>query len=101
MGVHAVFGQYCEFTWFVNHFQLSDLLEKKYSIQVCLKNPSHYIAIVAFDFGTSEFIYNDPWVRKGKGFNERFSGISNLENYTIIYPPPEIVSTYKGRTLNA
>ncbi len=101
VAAHDVFGQYCEFMWLVNHFQLSDLFKKGYSIQLCLLKPSHYIAGVAFDLGTSEIIYNDSWPSYKKGFNERLSGIANLEKYAVVYPPPEVVTTYKRRVLNA
>jgi len=46
-------------------------------IVALLKNPSHYISIVAIDTNTKEFVYNDPWPscpwpkNSGSGFNRR------------------------------
>lgn len=88
-GMMEVFNVRCEFVWLASHFQLIDYFKAGYSIQFCLRSPSHYIAGVAYDLSTSEVIYNDPWSRDGRGFNERFSGIENLNNFIIVYPPKE------------
>jgi hypothetical protein len=42
--------------------------------QICLKDPGHFLAAVAFDNEKNEIIYNDPWPGRnldGNGFNRR------------------------------
>lgn len=69
-------------------------IKKKCSIQVCLKNPGHYIALLAYDSKKDEIIFNDPWPKrkglKNKGFNERLTKQEyqdNVQSFAIIYYP--------------
>ena len=62
------------------------------AIQACLIEPGHFIAILAYDNNTQEFIFNDPWPtrigNKNNGFNERMkvSEIAkNLQHWGIVY----------------
>jgi len=89
--VKDVFNVECRFRWFITHHDLIEWLQQGYTIQVCLQSPSHYIAVVAFDTRTSEFIYNDPWPGRfedNDGFNKRFSDMENLNAFAVIYPRP-------------
>lgn len=53
---------------------------------VCLRDPGHYISIVAFDTTRGIFIYNDPWKnnpwpsRTGNGFNREIDAIRLTSN---------------------
>jgi hypothetical protein len=90
----AVFNVECEFVWVATHHQLADYFSKGYSVQLLLRSPSHYIAGVAYDFSTSEFIINDSWPGRFKddkgGFNRRMiSSMDNLQPFAIVYPPKE------------
>ena len=83
LAVKEVFDFDCIFWWIETHHVLADFFKKGYSIQLCLKTPSHYVAGVAFDSMSSEIIVNDYI-----GFNRRISDMYNLENFAILYPPP-------------
>jgi len=63
-------------------------------VQVCLKDPGHYIAVVAYDEDTNEIIINDSWPARfanQDGFNRRIgrkdidSGPENWKNFIVIY----------------
>jgi hypothetical protein len=60
------------------------------SVQMCLRNPGHFLAFVAYDDETQEFIYNDSWPARvgGNGFNVRMplqAARDELQSYMIIY----------------
>jgi len=65
--------------------------ESGHSIGFLLKQPSHYIAGVAYDDDTDEIIYNDSRPERfpdGNGFNRRMSRNEfriNVEPFVIIY----------------
>jgi hypothetical protein len=54
---------------------LPDYFRKNQALVICLKEPSHYVAIKAYDTKRNELIYNDPWNFRGSihGFNRRMS----------------------------
>jgi hypothetical protein len=70
---------------------LVDHLSKGMAVQLCLVNPGHYIAAVAYDSDTHEIIFRDPWPERfpdGNGFNRRMSATeyqANTKNFAIIY----------------
>ncbi len=46
------------------------------ALQICLKSPGHYLALVAYDDITNEFIYHDSWAERwpeGDGFCRRMT----------------------------
>lgn len=70
--------------------QLKENLLAGNTVQVCLKKPGHFIAIVNFDTVTNEIVYNDPFDGRGgvKGFNRRMSVTEyndNVKDYAIVY----------------
>jgi len=91
--VWDVFGVQCKFAWISSNKQIVEYLSKDCAVQVCLKKPGHYIAIVAFDMDKQEFIYNDSWpgrIKTKMGFNDRFKlNYNNLHNFIIVYPKKE------------
>jgi hypothetical protein len=63
-------------------------------VMVALKDPGHYIAIVAYNPQTNEVIYNDPWpgnywpvgLRGTPGFNRAIAAselIANCKPYRV------------------
>jgi hypothetical protein len=57
---------------------------------ICLKNPGHFLAVVAFDDVTQELIYNDSWPgRTGTdGWNLRMGKAewtANVKPYVIVF----------------
>jgi hypothetical protein len=87
----AVFGIKAEFLW-SNHFdKIASFLVQGNAVQLCLVNPGHYIAAVAYDEDREEIIYNDPWPGRfpdGNGFNRRMGRAecaANVKPFLIVY----------------
>jgi hypothetical protein len=59
--VDAVFGVRAKFEPGVSLVAIGRALEAGRGVLVTLKNPGHYIAIVAFDPQANQLIYHDPW----------------------------------------
>ena len=89
LAVMRVFGAKGEFQWLHNFDKIAGYLSQGKTVQLCLRNPGHYIAAVAYDDTNEELIYNDPWPgRTGKGFNLRMKRSEydkNVTNYIIVY----------------
>ena len=90
--VMQVFGVSARFEWGVSWGELVSYLKSGHSVQVCLKSPGHYIAVVAYDSDEDVMLYNDPWGSRfadGKGgwhrrlFKQAVAG--NLQEYLIVY----------------
>lgn len=91
--VKSVFGYKVnvEFNWRGKNIQyLIKCLASGKAVHSCRKG--HYIALLAFDYNTNEFIYNDPWPTnyglKHKGFNERIHKdkfINGLATFCVVY----------------
>ncbi len=83
-GVYAVFGVRGRFEWGNEWESIVKELDRGRAVQLCLKNPGHYIAVLAYDTQTRELIYNDPWGARfpdGKGgHNRRLSTRELREN---------------------
>lgn len=86
------------FSFGISKHKIIDELSKKNALMVCLKNPGHYIAIMAYDETTNEVIFNDPYPSrrglKNKGFNERIHINKLLKNLK-----PFVVSVKNRRTI--
>lgn len=89
--VADVFGARADFAW-VDRFDLiGEYLCKGYALQICLKNPGHFVAAVAYDDETDEVIYRDPWPDRlpdHNGFNRRLDldeYTRNIKRYAITY----------------
>ena len=89
--MYAVFGVKAEFLWGNDPKKIASFLEAGCAVQLCLVNPGHYIAAVAYDTDRQEIIYNDPWPGRfadGNGFNRRMGEAEariNLKNFMIVY----------------
>jgi len=61
-------------------------------VQVCLKSPGHWIALIAFDRGDDEIVFHDSWGNrpglKNGGTKERLTREqwSNVQPTVVIYP---------------
>lgn len=89
--VKEVFGAVGDFV-FTNEIGVTiSALKKAHAVMLCLIEPSHFIAAVAYDDETKEIIYNDSWPSRwsdGNGFNRRMNEEDfekNVKNYVIIY----------------
>jgi len=91
MAVREVFGVAAEFRWVHIIDDVTSLLRQGKAVQSCLKEPGHYIAVVAWDENTQELIFNDPWPTRfpdGNGFNQRMDEREynrNVKPFAIVY----------------
>ncbi len=88
--VKEVFGIDCEFKWVKSIDEIVDIVKAGNPVQICLKDPGHYVAVVAVDLDTSDFIINDPWPGRfpdNKGFNKILfkSEWINVNLFIIVY----------------
>ena len=88
VAVRAVFGVKAEFFWGSSREYITSALDQGRAVQVCLKNPGHYVAIVAYtDDG---LIYHDSWGSQypDGGFARKLPYKSlkeNVQPYRIVY----------------
>jgi hypothetical protein len=61
LAIPAVFGVKARFYWGASKVEITMALQNGRGVMACLKKPGHYIAIVAEDITTGEFIYHDTW----------------------------------------
>ena len=90
VAVQSVFGVKARFEWTAPFEKVIAELQAGKAVQLCLKNPGHYIAAVAYDDERDEIIFNDPLpgrFKDGNGFNRRLKRIdfSNVKPFRIIY----------------
>lgn len=92
LAVWDVFDVRGSFHWSPDFDRIVKKVRAGNAIQVCLKSPGHYIALVAYDLSTDELIFNDSWgdrFKDGKGgWNRRMSRdefSSNVQPYYIVY----------------
>jgi hypothetical protein len=89
--VWDVFGVTGTFAWGCDPAIVKGALRAGRGVMVCLKNPGHYIAFVAYD--GDEFVYRDPWPgntwparwRGHRGFNRVLTAVEfdNIKDYRI------------------
>ena len=90
VAVQSVFGVKACFEWKADFDKVAAELSTGKAVQLCLKNPGHYIAAVAYDDERDEIIFNDPWPGRFKdanGFNRRLkrADFSNVKPFRIVY----------------
>lgn len=89
--IKKLFNVTCDFRWSLTFDDIAKSVKNKRAIQICFRNPGHYVGVVAYDDVVDELIYRDPWpgnpMNKNGGFNERLkrSKFSNVQNYFLIY----------------
>lgn len=88
--VSAVFGQSCRYLTGQSFEWIASMVSGGVGAMICLKNPGHFLAIVAYDDETRELIYRDPWPNRTgtDGFNLRM-GVSewttNVKPYAVVF----------------
>lgn len=90
----VLFGATARYGYGVNLENIRNHLSRGGAVQICLKDPGHYLAVIGYDgFSNDLLIYNDSWPGRhedGNGFNrtmqkEEFD--TNVKNYAIWYEP--------------
>jgi hypothetical protein len=91
VAVPAVFGVKAEFMYGNDFNKIAAFLEAGRGVQLCLVNPGHYIAAVAYDSAKREIIFNDPWPGRfadKDGFNRRMGEAevkANVKTFMIVF----------------
>lgn len=90
LAAREVFGVMAEFKWGANFDTIIQDIREGCTIQICLKEPGHYEAVVGYDVEKDELIYHDSWPRKSHkngGFMERYtrSDAQNFKPFRITY----------------
>lgn len=88
--VAEVFAVRCDFVYTNKLGAIQARLDDGHTVQLCLEQPGHYIAVLAYDTDTGELIYNDPWPARvgGDGFNRRMGREEyerNVQPFALIY----------------
>lgn len=89
--IKKVFGREASFHWGGTYEKITKLVWDGNAVQICLKEPGHYIVAVAYNDETGELIYHDPWPDRHPdrdGFAKRMSQDEfkrNVEDYYILY----------------
>lgn len=91
IAVKAVFGINAKFVGSLTFDQVVSHISKNQGVQIVLKNPGHFLAIVGVDTDKKELIYNDSWPNRhsdGNGFNRRMTFEeyqTNVKDSTVVY----------------
>ena len=88
--VREVYGVRAEFIFTSDFGRIADLLSQGNGVMLCLKDPGHYVAAVAYSDMKGEIIYHDPWpARLGTGFNLALGlaeYIDNVKEFAVVFP---------------
>lgn len=88
--ITKVFGQPCRYLEGQSFEWVSSMVSGGVGGMICLINPGHFLAVVAFDNETNELIYRDPWPNRTgtDGFNLRMSSgefKANVKPYVVVF----------------
>jgi len=88
--VRQVFGVTGEYTEGKGFDWLASQVQSGRGAMICLKNPGHFLAVLAYDDATQEFIYNDSWPNRTKtdGWNLRLTKSefqTNVKPYALVF----------------
>jgi hypothetical protein len=92
LAVRKVFGVSATFKWGLIFMDVAKCIIGGRAVQICLRRPGHYIAVIAYDEDARELIYNDSWGGRfsdGKGgWHRRMAWgefNKNVKTYFIVY----------------
>lgn len=93
VAIQDIFSIPGDFYWGASWDDIVRALDQKKAVQICLKDPSHFVAVVAYSTkGLGFLVYNDSWGSRfadGKGGHNRqlFKGEleTNVKPYRIVY----------------
>lgn len=90
LAVFEVFGAKGEYIDNLSWSMLRGVLSIGSSVQICLKNPGHYLAVVHYDSASDSIVYNDSWPARvgGNGFNCKMNKTefdSNVKPFAVVY----------------
>ena len=59
--IEQLFGVKGLFSWGCTWTTVTKLISEGTGVMICLSEPGHYVAPIAYDAEKNELIYNDPW----------------------------------------
>lgn len=88
--ISKVFGQSCRYLENQTFDWIASMVSGGVGSMICLKDPGHFLAVVAYDDETKELIYRDPWPGRtgGDGFNLRMGKKefeANVKPYVLVF----------------
>lgn len=93
-GIPDVLNIPCGFFWGAYFDKMVQGIKKGKGLMICLKDPGHYVGIVAYDDETDELIYRDPWPGNywperhlgTPGFNRRMNreDFKNVQSFYLV-----------------
>jgi hypothetical protein len=88
--ITKVFGHACRYLEGQSFEWVASMVSGGTGCMICLKNPGHFLAVVAFDNLTNELVYRDPWPnRTGTGgYNLRMGKaefLANIKPYVVVF----------------
>ena len=87
IAVKEVFGINCEYFEGLSFKKIKESLKKNIGVMVCMKDPGHFVGIVAYDDIKEEIIYNDPWPNNPwPGYLQGSSGFNRHMLWNLIKP---------------
>lgn len=97
LALKAAFGAAAKFLPSISFDAVCNEVRVGHGVMICLKNPGHFLGVVAFDEAEKKLIYRDPWPERTgtDGFNLRMGADEfalNVAPFAIsIYPPGGVV----------
>jgi len=88
--ITKVFGHACRYLEGQSFEWITSMVSGGTGCMICLKDPGHFLAVVAFDNLTNELIYRDPWPNRTgtDGFNLRMGKKefdTNVKPYVVVF----------------
>lgn len=88
--ITKVFGRSCKYLEGQSFEWITSMVFGGTGCMICLKDPGHFLAVVAFDNETNELIYRDPWPNRTgtDGFNLRMGKKefdANVKPYVVVF----------------
>jgi hypothetical protein len=88
--ITKAFGRTCRYLEGQSFEWISSMVSSGTGAMICMRNPGHFLAVVAFDNLTNELIYRDPWPNRTNtdGFNLRMGKKefdTNVKPYVVVF----------------
>ncbi len=88
--VHKVFGKSARYLEGQTFEWVGSMVGGGYGCMICLKDPGHFLAVVAYDDVTKDLIYRDPWPNRTRtdGYNLGMGRVefeSNVKPYVVVF----------------
>lgn len=88
LAVREVFNAEAAFSWGVSWEDVTRELDAGNAVQLCLKSPGHFVAVVAYKVTGQLLCYNDSWGSRfsdGNGGHNRWMSRKVLQSYVQPY----------------